>query len=511
MSMLHFKPNPDVVVVGSGAGGSTVAHRLARHGHRVLIVEQGDFIQQQRADLSTLESRFYPSFTGISVVGGPTKFYGAALYRMRESDFRATQHEAGQSPAWPIDYAELEPYYGEAEELYGVRGSAEGDPSEPPRSRPFPHPAIPHAPRVQRLVDRLRAAGNSVAPIPRAIDYGPEGRCRLCGNCDAYYCPFDAKLDAEIAALRPAMRTGNVDLLTNAECLRVLTDASGTRATGVLIRHQGKEHTIEADVIVICAGLPGSAQLLLKSANSKHPRGLGNAHGCVGRYYGGHSVGLIFPVLSIRQLPPIHAKTFAINTYYENSPDWPYPTGVIQSACQIPFWEEEGALKWWKRRAAEFIGRRSLFCYYMVEALPTRESGFEYDGEKIVRWTPPVQNVQTVKRLRRLAIRAFRRAGCPIVVAPGGTAALWHATGTVCFGSDPESSVLDSDCRVREINNLYVVDGSTLPSAGAVNTGLTILALALRAGDRISAGLSGKHEAAARPQKSCGHSQPNHQ
>jgi choline dehydrogenase-like flavoprotein len=186
----------------------------------------------------------------------------------------------------------------------------------------------------------------------------------------------------------------------------------------------------------------------------------------------------------------MHTKTFAINMYYENSPDWPYPTGVIQSACQIPFWEDETALKWWKRRAAEAIVRRSLFCYYMVEALPTPESGFEFDGEKIVRWTAPVENTQTVRRLRKLAIKAFRRAGFPVVVAPREAVSLWHATGTVCFGSDPDSSVLNADCRVHDIESLYVVDGSILPSAGAVNTGLTILALALRAGDRINAALA---------------------
>jgi len=490
MSISSRVNDHDVIVVGSGAGGATVAFRLAQHGYRVLIVEQGDFAQRLRPDLSSSEPQFYQAFQGRSVVGGPTKFYGAALYRMRESDFRATEHEAGVSPAWPIDYDELEPYYEQAEELYGVRGAAEGDPSEPRRARPFPHAPIPHAPIVQRLVDRLRGAGYAVAPVPRAIDYGPNGRCRLCSHCDAYYCPFDAKLDAEIAALRPAMRTGNVDLLTNTECLRILTDGSGARATGVLVRHEGNDHTLEARAVVVCGGLPGSAKLLLKSANSKHPRGLGNGRGCVGRYYGGHSVGSVFPILSLRALPAVHAKTFAINMYYENSPGWPYPTGVIQSACEIPFWEDKNALKWWKRRAAEAVVRRSLFCYYMAEALPTRESGFEFDGEKIVRWTAPIHNVQTVRRLRRLAIKAFRRAGCPIVVAPREDVSLWHATGTVCFGSNPHSSVLNVDCRVHDIEDLYVVDGSILPSAGAVNTGLTILALALRAGDRINAALA---------------------
>src|SRR5688572_12781547 len=231
MSASSLKRVHDAVVIGSGAGGSTVAYRLAQQGHHVLIIEKGDYIQHLRPDLSTPEARFYPNFNGMSVVGGPTKFYGAALYRMREIDFRATRHEAGESPAWPIEYGELEPYYCEAEELYGVRGAAQGDPSEPRRSKPFPHAPIPHHPTVQRLVNRLQTTGNSVAPIPRAIDYGPNGKCRLCGTCDAYYCQYDAKLDAEIAALRPALRTGRVDLMTNTECLRILTDSTGTKTT----------------------------------------------------------------------------------------------------------------------------------------------------------------------------------------------------------------------------------------------------------------------------------------
>jgi len=403
---------------------------------------------------------------------------------MRESDFRVVQHEVGESPAWPITYADLEPYYSQAEHLYHVHGSSEGDPTEPPRSSPFPHRPIPHAPRIATLVKRLRDSGACVSPIPRAIDY-EGGKCVLCAGCDSYYCQLDAKMDAEIAALRPALRTGNVDLLTNTECLRILTSADGSKATGIVIRRQDTEQTVEANVVAVCAGLPLSGQLLLRSRNTKHPRGLGNSNDCVGRYQGGHTTGILLPILGLAKLPVMHTKTFAINSYYHASPDWPHPTGVIQAGGQIPFWDDEGAISWWKRPAARFLGQRSLFCFFMTEALPTRESGFDVDGETIVRWTPPLHSTKTFAKLRKLAIEAFKRAGCLVIAPAGQSRSVWHATGTVCFGVDPKSSVLNPSCTAHDIDNLYVVDSSVMPSAGAVNTGLTIAALALRAGDTI--------------------------
>jgi len=473
----------DVVVIGSGLAGSTVAYRLAREGLRALVVEEGDFLPQPPRQLKSPLGPYKDLDPRPRLVGGPTKFYGAAMYRMRESDFRATKHEAGESPAWPITYADLEHYYCEAEQLYRVHGAPEGDPTEPPRSVPFPHPPLPHAPLVSALIDRLRDSGTSVSPLPRALDYGAGGKCVLCPTCDAYYCQLDAKMDAEIAALRPALGTGYVELLTRTRCVRILTNDNGSKTTGVLIQRDGKEQTIHADVVVVCAGLPVSARLLLESRSSRHPQGLGNSTGCVGRYYGGHTTGMIFPLLSMARLPAMHTKTFAINTYYDGAPGWPYPTGMIQAAGQIPFWEGE-AVRQWKKPVARFIGERSIYCFYMTEALPSRESGFEFDRGTVVRMTPPLQNVETFRKLRQLAINVFRRAGY-LVISPSHRS-LWHHVGTVRFGTDPGSSVLDPNCKVYDIDNLYVVDASVLPSAGAVNTGLTIAALALRVGDIIA-------------------------
>ena len=477
----------DVIVVGSGAGGSTLAYQLSQRGFRVLVIERGDFLTPDRRRSSDAVGKYMYHIVNSGeetsyFVGGETKFYGAALYRMRESDFNAVEHENGISPAWPISYSDLEPYYERAEKLYRVHGSTAGDASEPPRSTPFPHPPIEHAPIVAKLVNRIERSGVPISAIPRGLDYGPRGKCVLCSTCDGYYCQIDAKMDAEIAALRPAMATGNVRLMTKANCVRVLTTRDGSRVTGVLIRHLGREQEIRADVVAVCAGLRGSAALLRRSRTQRHPEGLGNATGCLGRYLAGHSAGMIFPLTGWKRVPPTHTKTFAINGYYNGAPGWRYPTGVIQISGQMPFWEEAPRLM---RPLVQLIGTRAFMCFYMTEALPTRETGLMFEGEKIVGCTPPVHNLKTFNKLHDLAVGVFRRSGY-FVVARRRPPRVWHEVGTTRFGKDPATSVADLNCQVHGIDGLFVIDASVLPSAGAVNTALTIIALALRAGNHIS-------------------------
>jgi choline dehydrogenase-like flavoprotein len=476
----------DVIVIGSGAGGSTLAYQLSRFGHRVLVVERGRFLQRRRLNSSSPVGKYMYHITkdpyGSPFVGGQTKFYGAALYRMREKDFFAVEHENGVSPAWPITYSDLEPYYEKAEALYRVHGSADGDPSEPPRATPFPYPPIAHDPIMSRIVRRIEQTGTGVSAIPRGLDYGPGGACVLCSTCDGHYCQIDAKMDAEIAALRPALASGNVRLMTETECLRVLTTSDGSRVTGVLLRQLGRDQTIHAEMVAVCAGVADSTSLLRRSRTPKHPEGLGNASGCLGRYLAGHSVGSIFPFIGWKQVPRIHTKTFAINEYYHEAPEWPYPAGAIQMAGQMPFWEQS---RWPVRPFVHLLGRHTLMCFYMTQALPTRDTGFVYNGDEMVSRRPPIHNLRTFRKLRELATDIFRRAG-HFVVVRRRPPTVWHEVGTARLGADPATSVTDPNCQVHGIRGLYVVDGSTLPSAGAVNPTLTIIALALRAGTHIS-------------------------
>jgi choline dehydrogenase-like flavoprotein len=482
----------DVIIVGSGAGGSTLAYQLSRFGRRVLVIERGGFLRPERTNSADPIGKYMHHIVkdrdGASFfVGGQTKFYGSALYRMRENDFHAVEHERGISPAWPITYADLEPYYERAEALYRVHGSTKGDPSEPPHARPFPYPPIEHAPIVSKMVGRIEQSGTRVSAIPLGLDYGPEGRCVLCSTCDRYYCQLDAKMDAEIAALRPALATKTVELMAETDCLRVLTTADGSRVTGVLVRQLSREQVIHANVVAVCAGVAGSVSLLRRSRNQKHPEGLGNATGCLGRYMAGHSAGLIFPFMGWTRVPAAHTKTFAINGYYNGAPGWPYPTGVIQMAGQMPFWEQAPRPL---RRLARVVGTHSLTGFYMTEALPTRDTGFIFSGDEIVRRVPPVHNLKTFFKLRELAVDIFRRAGHR-VLARRSPPRVWHEVGTARFGRDPATSVADENCQVHGIEGLFVVDASVLPSTGAVNAALTIAALALRAGDHISRQLLG--------------------
>lgn len=477
----------DAVVIGSGAGGAPLALRLGRRGLRVLVVEQGDFLKVDRGPETSPPGKFIVDVMGsrdapLSFVGGRTKFYGAALYRFRETDFQEVRHEAGISPRWPISYADLEPYYGEAELLYRVHGSSNGDPTEPMRVDPYPFPPIQHQPIVSDVVARLTRSGTRVAGIPSGLDYSKDGKCILCPNCDAHFCTLDAKMDAETASIRPALDTGNVDLLLKTEALRVRTDASGREVLGVTLGLGSERVEIDSKIVAVCGGLPGSAMLLHKSRTEAHPNGLGNHSGALGKYMGGHSVGMIFPLVTWTGMPSIYTKTFAINEFYNGSHDWPYPLGVIQVAGQMPFWQEASRVI---RPIARLIGAIGLMCFYMSEALPTSTSGFSFAGDDIQSREEPVHSLGSVARLRELAVQAFRRAGYPSI-ARKRDPYLWHEVGTARFGEDPSTSVLDPNCQVHGIKGLYVVDASTLPSAGAVNTALTIVALALRAGDHIA-------------------------
>jgi len=477
----------DAVIIGSGAGGATLAYQLARNGLKILVVERGEQLQPLANHDTRKVGRFlYHEIKNpaepLSLVGGQTKFYGAALYRFRQSDFDEVRHENGISPAWPIKYADLEPYYGRAESLYRVHGSPAGDPTEPQRSGPYPYPPLPQDKVIGRMAERLRRCGTGVAAIPRGLDYRPGGKCIMCATCDAHYCQIDAKMDAETAALAQAMATGNVTLESGVECRRVLTDPAGQRATGVILSRHGIETAIHCAIVAVCAGLPGSALLLRKSRTARHKNGLGNASGALGRYLGGHAVGMVFPIVSLGRLPPVHTKDFAINEFYGGTGAWKYPLGVIQTGGQTPFWELAGRLK---RPAVKFIGERSITCFYMAEALPTAASGFGFDGDSIGEKTLPIYNMKSFRKLRQITRSVFRKAGYACIARPQAPY-LWHETGTAVMGSDPDHSVVDPNCQVHGISGLYVMDASVLPSAGAVNTGLTIMALALRAGDHIA-------------------------
>lgn len=475
----------DAVVVGSGLGGGTVAYALARHGATTLLVDRGTFIRRERNPSGPegiyIDEIRDPRSSQLSYIGGASKFYGAAMYRLRESDFAEVQHEAGRSPAWPIRYDDLAPYYDRAESLYRVHGTLGDDPTESPHTRPYEWPDVGHFGPVRRLVDDLRRAGIAVSAIPKAVDWGEEGRCTLCATCDGYYCTRDAKMDSEIAAIRPGLQTGLLDVATRTECLKVLTDGRGATATGVLVNRGGVERRVMAKTVVLAAGVPYTVGLLRRSRNHAYPEGLGNGGGALGRYMSSQVMGPIFPVLGSVASAPAHVKTFALTGFYHGGPTWPYPMGTLQATGQMPFWRDQ---PWYRRPVARALGQISVMCIYVTEALPSRETGLRFDGDTIAGEVPPLYNVQSFRRLRAECVRTFREAGYR-ALAPRVKPMPKSRSGGACLGDDPTKSVTDPVGQVHGVTGLYVADASVLPSVGAVNTGLTIAALALRTVDAI--------------------------
>src|ERR671929_137597 len=250
-TMEHY----DVIIIGTGAGGGTLAHRLAPSGKRILLLERGGYLPREPENWDSREvfgrERYVTEERWIDkhgtpfrphaqyYVGGNTKVYGAILFRLRERDFHEVRHHGGISPAWPIDYSVLEPYYAEAEQLYLVHGQAGEDPTEPPRSGPFPHPAVSHEPRIQQLADDFARTGHNPFHLPVGIDLNesdPEaGNCVRCDRFDGFPCLADGKADAHVLCVRPALRRDNVTLRRHAKVQRVETDASGRTVTGVVV------------------------------------------------------------------------------------------------------------------------------------------------------------------------------------------------------------------------------------------------------------------------------------
>ena len=280
----------DVIIVGSGAGGGTLAHRLAPSGKRVLVLERGDWLPREvenwDATATFVDNRYISPDTWYDkdgkafqpqvhyVVGGATKFYGAALYRLREQDFGELKHHGGISPAWPIDYDVLEPYYAQAENLYQVHGARGEDPSDPPGG-PYPYPPVSHEPRIQELFDGLAKVGLHPFHSPNGImldEANPAfSTCIRCATCDGFACLVHAKSDADVIAVRPSLVHENLTLLRNAQVRKLETDSSGRTVTSVVADVDGSEQRFSGSVVVLSAGAANSAKLLLSSANDRHP------------------------------------------------------------------------------------------------------------------------------------------------------------------------------------------------------------------------------------------------
>ena len=492
----------DLLIVGTGAGGGTLAYALAGSGMRILLIERGDYLPQEPQNWQPRvvfdERRYKPDETwygqdgkpfhpGVHYfVGGNTKVYGAALPRLRREDFGAVEHEGGTSPAWPVSYEELEPYYNKAETIYRVHGVSGEDLTEPPRSCPFPFPAVDHEPAIGELAARLRANGLHPFHLPMGVDVREGGKCILCKTCDGFPCQMLAKSEADICCVRPALASPTVTLWTRTKALRLLTDATGKQITGVEVEKDGVKQTVTAERYVVSCGAVNSALLLLRSANSAHPNGIANGSGLVGRNYMVHNNTALMAVDPRRRNPTTFQKSMAVNDFYFKGPGFNYPMGNLQLLGKLQAGMLTAAVPLVPRPLLQGMADRSVDWWVMSEDLPDPENRVTLgsDGKVNVRWQP--NNRVAHEKLISAARKMMHEAGYPFVaVQRMGIDTNSHQCGTIRFGTDPATSVLDPYCRTHEVQNLYVMDSSFFPSSAAMNPALTIAAQALRVAEHL--------------------------
>lgn len=502
----------DVLILGSGAGGGTLAWSLAATGKRILLLERGDHVPRERENWDTravnVEGRYNTRETwrdgdGKPLhphtnynVGGNTKFYGAALFRMREQDFGELTHHGGVSPAWPISYAELEPFYSQAEHLYQVHGERGVDPTEPWSSAPYPYPAISHEPRIQKLADDFAKLGVQPFHVPLGVRLDEANRrkspCIRCASCDGHPCLVQAKADAETMAIEPALAHANVTLRTHSLVQRLETSAEGRTVTGVHVLEHGEPVRYTADLVVVSCGAINSAALLLRSASERHPHGLANGSGVVGRHYMGH-VNSVVMAISTEPNPTVFQKTLAVNDFYFGSEEWAYPMGHISFVGKLDAVTlSAGAPKIAPGFTLELMAKHSLDFWLTSEDLPDPDNRVTLDREGNIVLAYRPNNLEAHERLTAKLKHLVRASGCDHVLPRElfvgqriPLAGVAHQNGTIRFGSDPTTSALDIHCKAHELDNLYVVDGSFFPSSAAVNPALTIMANALRVGEHL--------------------------
>jgi choline dehydrogenase-like flavoprotein len=510
----------DVIIVGTGAGGGTLAHTLAPSGQRILLLERGTFLTREPANWDPgpvfVDGRYISADTWYDgsgtpfqpqvhyFVGGATKMYGAALYRLRPADFGEIQHADGLSPAWPVSYDEFEPWYSKAEWLYQVHGQHGADPTEGPFSQHYPWPPVAHEPRIQQISDALEQGGYHPFPAPCGILLNeadrPESACIRCATCDGYPCLVHAKADAEVMAVRPILDLPNVTLQTGAEVVRLETDPAGHTVTGVVVDRggDGKEEVYRASIVVLAAGAANTAKILLRSAADACPNGLANGSDQVGRNYMFHNSKAAV-ALGEEPNDTVFQKTLAINDFYLAGDDRDWPLGNIQmlgkSNAAAMRGEEPHLTKLAPGWSLDETARHAVDFWLTTEDLPKPENRVTVDDDGNVHLAYAATNDSEAAGLYDEFRKVLNHIGMArhhvlhknfymsMNVAVAGVA---HQAGTCRFGTDPATSVLDVNCKAHEIDNLYIADTSFFPSIGAVNPALTAIANAIRVGEHIA-------------------------
>lgn len=505
--------NYDIIIIGTGAGGGTLLSRLAPSGKKILVLERGTFLPREKENWDTVQvfhrDKYHTNEIWLDKdgrelhpgtgywVGGNTKVYGAALFRFRERDFERVVHRGGVSPAWPISYRELEPYYTQAERLYQVHGQRGIDPTEPWSDSEYPFPPVSHEPRIQEIHDELKALGYNPFSIPLGIKLNEKNSrasaCIRCNTCDGFPCLVDAKADSDIMAVRPALEFPNVSLLTEMKVLKLVADGSGRSVSSVTVEHKGEVISFSADIIALCCGAINSAALLLRSASDKHPNGLANSSDQVGRNFMKHNNAAMVGLSLKKRNHTVFQKTMALNDFYWGDSDFDFPMGHVQLLGKVnKDMMSLDAPPIAPGMVLDQMAHHSVDWWLTGEDLPDPNNRVRVQGDRIIlEYTD--NNREGFDRLFNRWPHILKQADCGCHVFSTDVylkkkiplQAVAHQCGTCRFGPDSRTSVLDLNCRTHDIDNLYVVDGSFFPSSAAVNPSLTIMANALRVGDHL--------------------------
>ena len=487
----------DIVIVGSGMGGASMAWALAPTRAKIVILEKGYQLQDspetrdpraifQRGHFRPKENWYSPDGTAFNpgnyyYHGGNTKFYGAVLLRYRAEDFDGLAHADGDTPPWPFRYDELAPYYDAAERLYQVRGILGEDPTEPVHQQPYPYPPLPDEAPVADVRARLKRIGLNPSSLPMGLDL-ERWLARAPTTWDTFPDARSGKMDAETCALLPALEHSNVTIVSGADVSRLIAAADGKHIDSVEYKKDGEVRRIRCGTVVLAAGAVRSAAILLASGS----HGLANRSDMVGRNFMNHNLTALIGFDPRFRNDSVYQKTFALHDFYlsDGTVGGP-PLGTIQLFGRISGAILKSRMKYAPEALLEWISRHSIDFFAMSEDLPSPDSRVRLDGNRIVLdWqrTNMTGHRQLVSRFRAI----LKEIGFPMVFTQlFDRRTPSHQCGTIRLGDDPATAPLDPFGRAFDHPNLFVTDASTLVTSAAVNPSLTVAALSLRASDEI--------------------------